>query len=310
MEALNALISNYLPDLDYGDLGLLLWADSIADRKNSNLIWRKIQADNDYLFITQDSFFSMMDISWLLTGLCYYYVYTNNKKEVSKYCKHLADVLKSNFVEETNLFRDDSLLKRRNFMAVKVQNEITSFASQVYPITALSVYSQCFEDASYINIAEQCAMKICQFQGDYGQWPWLYNTTTGTVVDSYPICSVHQGGMAPFALLELQKTLKTTSYNSSIIKGFEWLYGNNELGYSILDQKRGIIWRAIQRRDSNNLGPYGIGWSGKCNRFLSAWFGGITLEQVFNKAIGFEVLMETRPYEYGWYLWAFSDYKS
>jgi hypothetical protein len=116
--------------------------------------------------------------------------------------------------------------------------------------------------------------------------------------------------MGPFALLELQKTLKTTRYEEAILRSVNWLWGDNELTQPITDEDGRLIWRAIQRRDSDALGPYGIGPSGQCNRYLSAWCAGFNLEAFFNRRIGWEILRETRPYEYGWYLWAFAGHSS
>jgi hypothetical protein len=306
-KVMDCLSQRYLSTLSYGDTGLMLWADSIGEKAHLEPIWGKIQAFEDYFFRDENACFSIMDIAWVLTGLSYYYAHAKNQKQVSRYSKSLANILKESFVPDTNLFAESSPVKRKNLLAARVQNRISSFASQIYPIAALAVYSRSFGDSTFIDIAERCAETLCRLQGDSGQWPWLYNCRTATIADGYPVYSVHQGGMGPFALFELQQTLKTQRYAQPIFKGLHWLQGHNELTYPVFDADQGIIWRAIQRRDSDNLGSYGIGWSGQCDRYLSAWVDGFSLEGFFNKRLGLEVLMETRPYEYGWYLWAFAD---
>jgi len=308
-KVMEGLIRRHLPSALYPEKGLFLWADSIGDRKYSEAIWQAIQSDERYIFNPDRKYdqYPSMDIGLLLTGLSYYYPYANDQREVARYSKRLAERIQSNFIERTGLFREDVIIKRKNFLRARVQNTISSFASQVYPLTALAAYSRFLEDSTFIGTAQKCAETLCRFQGDKGQWPWLYNVTAGTLADSYPVYSVHQGGMGPFALFELQKALKTNRYETAALKGFDWLWGRNELGKPITDENQQTIWRAIQRRDSDAVGPYGIGPSGQCNRYLSAWCGGASLENFFNKRIGFEFLQETRPYEYGWYLWAFAD---
>ncbi len=306
---LEGLVERYLPSAPYSEAGLMLWADSIRDRKYSETIWESIKAQEHYFFKSneKEARYSSLRIAFLLTGLSYYYRRAKDREEVTRYCRRLCHILRSNFMEHSGLFREYSWIRRKNIIAAKAQNNVSSFAAQAYPIAALAAYSRLLEDPTSISIIKQCAETLCRFQGENGQWPWLYNVMTGTVVDSYPVYSVHQGGMGPFALLGLQETLKTKCYEEAIFKSLNWLWGANELRKPIVDAKDQIIWRAIQRRDSDALGPYGIGWSGQCNRYLAAWFSGLSLETVFNKRIGFEILRETRPYEYGWYLWAFSE---
>lgn len=309
---LEGLIQKHLPSALYPEKGLFLWADSVGDRKYSEAIWQAIKSDERYIFNPDQKYdqYPSMDIGLLLTGLSYYYPYANDQREVARYCKRLAERIRSNFIEQTGLFREDVIIRRKNFLKARTQNCISSFASQVYPLTALAAYSRFLEDPTFVGAAQKCAETLCRFQGDKGQWPWLYNVTTGTLADSYPVYSVHQGGMGPFALFELQKALKTNRYEAAAFKGLNWLWGHNELGKPITDENQQTIWRAIQRRDSDAVGPYGIGPSGQCNRNLSAWCGGASLERFFNKQIGHEFLQETRPYEYGWYLWAFAGYPS
>ena len=310
-KVLEDLIEKYLPSAPYSEAGLMLWADSIGDKKYSETIWQKIRTHEHYLFNfnEKDVSFSSLRIAFLLTGLSYYYPQARNQQEVARYCRQLGQILQSNFMEDSGLFRNGSWVRRRNILTARVENRVSSFASQVYPIAALAAYTRFVGDSTYMDAATKCAETLCRHQGEKGQWPWLYNAMTGEVVDSYPVYSVHQGGMGPFALFELHKTLKTNRYEASILKGLDWLWGGNELGKPIVDENDQMIRRAIQRRDSDALGQYGIGWSGQCNRYLSAWLGGLSLERVFNKMIGFEILLEMRPYEYGWYLWAFSDYR-
>ncbi len=51
----------------------------------------------------------------------------------------------------------------------------------------------------------ETAAAICGLQGPEGQWWWHYDTRNGSVVEGYPVYSVHQHAMAPMALLDLRE---------------------------------------------------------------------------------------------------------
>ena len=126
------------------------------------------------------------------------------------------------------------------------RGRIGSFADQVYPIYALTLYHKVFGSGQALDVAIKCADTICQHQGVLGQWWWHYNSATGQVVGTYPVYSVHQEGMAPMALYLVGETAGK-DYSAPIIKGLEWIRGKNELGVNMIDRERNVIWRCLYR---------------------------------------------------------------
>lgn len=81
---------------------------------------------------------------------------------------------------------------------------VSCFADQTYPLQALALaHASGDGDAEALAAAEACAQRICELQGDGGQWWWHYDARTGGVIEGYPVYSVHQHAMAPTALFDL-----------------------------------------------------------------------------------------------------------
>ena len=83
------------------------------------------------------------------------------------------------------------------------RTHVGSFADQVYPLQALARLHASADDREALTVADGVADKICAAQGDSGQWWWHYDSRNGSVVEGYPVYSVHQHAMAPMALLDL-----------------------------------------------------------------------------------------------------------
>jgi hypothetical protein len=145
--------------------------------------------------------------------------------------------------------------------------------------------------------ANACVTKLLALQGPYGEWPWFYEPRQETVLDQYEVYSVHQHGMAP-AILHYANDHGVARARAAIERGFEWIFGNNEMGLSMLVPSLQLIYRSQARRGIQGhrvarllraVLPVSIGQDGP------AASGGLRLTQ------------EMRSYEFGWLLWAFGD---
>ncbi|MCH8302032.1 MAG: hypothetical protein IH912_04705, partial [Proteobacteria bacterium] len=99
---------------------------------------------------------------------------------------------------------------------------VSCFADQVYPIQALARYHLAVHDDRALEIANSCAAQICRLQGDGGQWWWHYDARNGSVIEGYPVYSVHQDAMAPMALLDLFDA-GGTDFAAEIREGLRWM---------------------------------------------------------------------------------------
>jgi hypothetical protein len=180
------------------------------------------------------------------------------------------------------------------------------FADQVYPVQALARLHATWADPPALAVAEAVANRICALQGEAGQWWWHYNARTGTVVEGYPVYSVHQHAMAPMALLDLAEA-GGTRHDDAIRAGLHWITSPAETGESLIDEDLALVWRKVARKDPRKLvrglralsTRAGLGVAGRSH-------GGETkrlapLDHVFPPTV---VDRECRPYELGWLLYA------
>ncbi len=85
------------------------------------------------------------------------------------------------------------------------RSHVGSFADQVYPLQALARAGAATDREEWVRAAEITAQRLCDLQGDAGQWWWHYDSRDGEVVESFPVYSVHQHAMAPMVLHDLRE---------------------------------------------------------------------------------------------------------
>lgn len=173
---------------------------------------------------------------------------------------------------------------------------VGSFADQIYPVQALARLHRSGDDPVALATAESVAGTICRAQGEAGQWWWHYDARTGSVVEGYPVYSVHQHAMAPMALLDLAEA-GGHRHLRAICRGLDWLARPTETSEDLVLDDPTIIWRKVARNDPM-----------KAVRGLRAAATGVrpgqrlpSLDRVFPPGT---VDHECRPYELGWLLLA------
>ncbi|MGW7261308.1 hypothetical protein [Streptomyces sp. NPDC054834] len=181
---------------------------------------------------------------------------------------------------------------------------VSCFADQTYPLQALARAHACGDgdgDPEALAASEACAARICELQGDGGQWWWHYDARTGGVVEGYPVYSVHQHAMAPTALFDLTDA-GGTDFGAAIRKGLRWMTDVPELAGSehrepmILDEL-GATWRKVYRGDPKKAVRAARGLSSRVVPGLRL----TSLDRVYRPLA---VDRECRPYEFGWMLYA------
>jgi hypothetical protein len=180
-----------------------------------------------------------------------------------------------------------------------ISRHISCFADQVYPIIALSNYGLLNNHRQSIDFAAQATEKICQYQGELGQWWWHYDITHKRICEQYPVFSVHQDGMAPMAVMASDKASKQ-DHSDKINLGLRWNFGFNELKENILIPEEGIIWRDIERNEPAKLT--------RKIRSICSVAGLSGLHRLTGKCVNsFRINRECRPYHLGWILYAWAD---
>lgn len=273
-----------------GDIGYLLWLTALCrPEKIESMVdkcrWETLKTNFPDLRQNRT-----MELSWLLTGYSYCALGDPKSRQKAADDAHLVyALLKSNYGGK-GIFRHQAARSPWSWL----NSLMGSFADQVYPIYALTKYSQAFDKKEVLTIALECADTICKLQGPLGQWWWHYDPSRGTVAGRYPVYSVHQEGMAPFPLFALSQATER-DYSHYIYKGLEWIRGNNELQYTMIDFERNVVWRNIHLKTMY--------------RRIEEMFNLIGISNLKMKNSNLVALHECWSYELGWLLYAFADGK-
>ena len=272
-----------------GDLGLLLWLCSRASTQQLRALCAKIDVDRALLQGSDARQGKTTELAWFLTGLSEAALAMPEERAAFHSVALIVHEMLLRNQGGSGLFGHQA--KRSNAMAT-LRSHIGCFADQVYPIYALTRLAAAFEECdSVLAAAQRCGSTICELQGEQGQWWWHYDARQEQVFGRYPVFAVHQDGMAPMALLALEK-ITGQNFSSYVYKGLAWIYGNNELRLDMRDDGRQVIWRSICDSD-------------RYARYLAGGLSLLGLRESGARPSKLQVKCECRPYHLGWLLYAF-----
>jgi len=290
----NEIFTSFMGDTSWirsvGDYGLLLWL--VATFAPAQLHERFPRADVEAALdrYADGKAGRTMELAWFLSGLAH-------AGQVS--CE-LADSLRPVAADTSvRLMHNQGPSRLFGHMHAQkslegfLRGRIGSFADQIYPIYALSKYGMVFHVEDALCQALACAEALCCTQGPMGQWWWLYNAETGSVVSRYPVYAVHQQGMGPMGLLALEEATGQC-FEEPIRKGLAWIYGENELQHDLRDLSHNVIWRCIRPKKKE------VKYLEMARNILGVERANVSPEDL-------EILYEDWPYELGWLLYAFAD---
>jgi hypothetical protein len=173
---------------------------------------------------------------------------------------------------------------------------VGSFADQVYPVQALARLHGSADDPEALAAADAVAAAVCRAQGEAGQWWWHYDSRTGSVVEGYPVYSVHQHAMAPMALLDLADA-GGQLHLEAICRGLRWLARRPETSEDLVLDDPPVTWRKVARSDRRKM----VRGLRAASTRLRPGMRLPLLDRVFRPGT---VDHECRPYELGWLLLA------
>ena len=130
----------------------------------------------------------------------------------------------------------------------RLRAHVGSFADQVYPVQALARFAAAGGGARALAAADVCADRLCDLQGEQGQWWWHYDARDGSVVERFPVYSVHQHAMAPMVLHDLAAA-GGHDHDDAVHRGLSWLRTHPESFEELVDDTHGVIWRKVGRRE-------------------------------------------------------------
>src|SRR5262249_55193289 len=129
-----------------------------------------------------------------------------------------------------------------------------------------------------------------------GQWWWHYDTRNGSIVEGYPVYSVHQHAMGPMALLDLREA-GGVDHLRSVIRGLNWLDRHPEVRDPMVDEQENLIWRKVGRREPKKIVRM-------IAALTTAVRPGMHLPGIDTFFPPGRIDYECRPYEFGWLLYA------
>ncbi|OKK22588.1 hypothetical protein AMK16_05695 [Streptomyces sp. CB00455] len=183
------------------------------------------------------------------------------------------------------------------------RSHVACFADQTYPLQALARLHASRDDPRALAAADACAARICALQGDGGQWWWHYDARHGTVVEGYPVYSVHQHAMAPSALFDLAEA-GGTDFGPQIRRGLRWMTEVPEITgpggaprEPVIRDELGVTWRKVHRGDPKK--------AVRAVRGLTTRVAPHARLAPLDRLLPpLAVDRECRPYELGWLLFA------
>ena len=105
-----------------------------------------------------------MDLAWFLTGVSYAVLAEPGRTQQG--LRTPAEAARKSCCSPTRGSADISgHQSRHRGVRGRVRGRIGSFADQVYPIYALSIFAQAFDDRDALRHASACADGICRVQG-------------------------------------------------------------------------------------------------------------------------------------------------
>lgn len=272
-----------------GDLGLLIWLCALAYPEYLDQLYDEYLKDN---LLKQFGDFReerTMELSWLLTGMSYAKKRFGAKlQNYDQLAEGIYGVILRNY-GGNGIFRHSG----KQSVSGRLRGRIGSFADQVYPSYALSVFSDAYNRKEALTPAIENVKTLCRLQGEHGQWWWHYDSKSGTVAGRYPVYTVHQEGMAPMTLLMVGRRAGL-DFSKYINRGLEWIIGKNEINKCLIDRERQMIWRSISPSRTRCFQEE------LCSLLIKR------REVHKNISSDFTVLKESRPYCFGWLLYAFA----
>jgi hypothetical protein len=287
---LESLLRNLDWVKDIGDLGVLLWMCALLTPERLAEIEGRIELETALVHYPSAKRGVTMELAWFLTGLSNWALACPEKlPRLRALALETFAMLKKNRGEQ-GFFGH---LSRSGSVEGRTRGRIGSFADQVYPIYAMTRFSQAYQEEAALQMALQTGRGLCEAQGSLGQWWWHYDSLSGRVLEGYPVFSVHQHAMGPMTMFALGEAAQC-DFTPWIYRGLQWIKAENELGFNMEDDSAQVIWRC-QFRPTSQVKTY-----------LKAAFNLGSANTPYEAKNDLKVLFECRPYELGWLLYAFA----
>jgi len=175
---------------DLGEVAMALWAARALHHAHASIALARLGA-----MIASDRPWPTVELSWALSALTAEEDATGDPALAERLARGLLDTYRP----DSGLFAHSSDRSK----AERLRAHVGDFADFVYPIFALAMWVRRGGNGDALAVAQQSAGRMCQLQGDQGQWWWHFDVRNGSIIERFPVYAVHQDAMAPMALLAL-----------------------------------------------------------------------------------------------------------
>jgi hypothetical protein len=283
----NAVLEDTKWVRSFGDLGLLAWftAECVPERLVSLLNEFDFGKALDTHPDNQQS--ATQKLAWFLTGI------SHARLTSPGALPDLTDIAVDTYHSLQNNQSVGGLFGgggSSGFLQQILGNRFGTFADQIFAIYALTAFARAFQIEEPLESALSCANSVRALQGELGQWWFLYDKEACRIVNRYPVCSVHQDGLAPMALLALGD-ITGQSFHEPVHKGLSWIAGANEIEADLRSSDQGFIWDSIGRKST-------------AARYQEAALSFVNVSRDPQRE-GLRIQYEARPDHFGWLLYAF-----
>jgi hypothetical protein len=286
VQTFNALLKLAQSKPYLGGIGLIIWANAVWEMKSLAELQQQLDIPFENLTVALTSL-TTMETAWLVSGLLHEYQHHPAAK-TKEYLDIALNTLLNRYQPSSHLMVHAAAQAPWSH---RLRRWVANFADQIYPVQALAFAAITSGNEVAKQTAANLANQLAKLQGKLGQWWWHYNPHNGEILQFYPVYSVHQYGMAPMALAALQAA-QGSNFEPLVQRGRDWLE-HNELNLKMIDRQANTIWRDIEYHQ-NLLGKI----VRRTNSLLRKG------DQLTAKPLNLKLNYETRPYEWGWCLYA------
>lgn len=267
---------------DPGAVALVAWAAAEVSGQCDAALFARLRA-----WLTDPAPLPTVDVSWMLTA--------------AVAARHLGDTAEVADLASRRLLAAQG--PRGIFPHVipaasqgRWRAHVGCYADQVYPVQALARYAAATSHQPALAASNACAATVCSLQGPQGQWWWHYDVRDGSVVEGFPVYSVHQHAMGPMAFLDLLEC-GGDDHRAEVALGLGWLETHPEVLDGLVDERLGVVWRKVGRREP----PKAVR---RLSAVTTSLRPGLRLPGLDRAFPPVTVDHECRPYELGWLLYA------
>lgn len=285
-QTFNALLQLAQSKPYLGGIGLIIWANAVWEMKSLAELQQQLDIPFENLTAALTSL-TTMETAWLVSGLLHEYQ-RHPAAKTKEYLDIALNTLLTRYQPASHLMVHAAAQAPWSH---RLRRWVANFADQIYSVQALAFAAITSGNEVAQSTATNLANQLAKLQGELGQWWWHYNPHNGEILQSYPVYSVHQYGMAPMALAALQAA-QGSNFEPMVQRGRDWLE-HNELNLKMIDRQANTIWRDIE---------YHQNLLEKVVRRTNSLLG--KGDQLTARPLNLKLNYETRPYEWGWCLYA------